>query len=72
MNAHQHAAADHAAGMKFSEVFLVKATRLQEHHRQRVAQSQHHCRARRRCEVQRTSFLFDIHIETDVRVLRQR
>jgi hypothetical protein len=29
MNAHQHAAGDHAAGMKFSEIFLVKPACLQ-------------------------------------------
>ena len=51
MNAHQHASADHAARMKFGEIFLIKAARLQEHHGQRVAQRQHHCRARRRRQV---------------------
>ena len=56
--------------MKFSEIFLVKAARLQEHHRQCVAQRQHHCRARRRRQVQRTGFLFDVYIETNMRVLR--
>ena len=29
MHAHQHAAADHSAGMKFREIFLVKPARLQ-------------------------------------------
>ena len=56
--------------MKFSEIFLVKPTRFQEHHRQRVAERQHHCRARCRRQIQGTSFLFDIYIETDMRVLR--
>jgi hypothetical protein len=72
MNAHQHAATDHAAGMKLGEIFLVKPARLQEHHRQRVAQCQHHRRARRRRQIQRTRFLFDVYIETNMRVLRQR
>ena len=51
---------------------LPAIARFQKHHRQRVAQRQHHCRARRRRKVQRTSFLFDVYVKTDMRVLRQR
>ena len=41
-NAHQHAAADHPAGMKLSEIFLVKAARFQKDHGQCIAQRKHH------------------------------
>ena len=71
MDAHQHAPANHSAGMKLGETFLVKAARLQQDHCQRIAQCHHHRRARSGGEIQRTSFLFDIDIEKEVRVLCQ-
>ena len=72
MDTHQHAAANHAAGMKFGEIFLVKPARFQQHHGKRIAQRQHHGRARSRREIQRTSFLFDVYIKKNMRVLRKR
>src|SRR6267143_1231449 len=36
MHAYEHAAADHPAGMKLGEIFLLKAACLQQHHCQRI------------------------------------
>src|ERR1700719_4405766 len=67
MYAHEEAAPDHAAGMKFREILLVKSARLQQYHGQRVAQGEHDCRARGRRQIERTSFLLDVDIEKEMR-----
>ena len=58
--------------MKFREVFLVKPTRFQQDHGKSVTQRQHHGRARSGREIQRTRFLFDINVQEQMRVLRER
>ena len=72
MHTHEQAAADHAGRMKLCEIFLIKTARLEQHHRQRVAQCQHHRCARRRRQIQWTCFLFDIYIEKQMRILCER
>ena len=57
--------------MKLRKIFLVETARFQQHHRQRIAEREHHCCARRRSEVQRASFLFDVYVEKQMRVLRE-
>ena len=42
MNAHQRAATNHAARMKFSKILLIESARLQKDHGQSVAQREHH------------------------------
>lgn len=72
VNAKKQASADHARGMKAREIFFLEAARLKQNHCQGVAQSEHDGSAGSRGEIQRTGFLFDIGIEHDVRVLRER
>jgi hypothetical protein len=71
MDPHEQTAPNHAGRVKFGEIFLLKSARFQQHHRQRVTQRQHHRRAGGRRQVQGTCFLFNVHIEKDVRVLCQ-
>src|SRR5438552_16309302 len=71
MDAYEKAASDHASGMKFCKILLIKTARLEQHHGQRVAQREHDCRTRGRREIERTCFLFDVHIEKNRRVLRK-
>src|ERR1700738_377883 len=71
MNSHKKAASDHAGGMKLGEVLLVKTTRLEQHHGERVTQSEHYRRARSRRQIQRTGFLLDVYIEKDMGVFRE-
>ena len=71
MDAHEQTAANHSGRMKFGEIFLLKSARFEQHHRERVTQRQHNRRAGSRRKVQRTRFLFDVHVEKDVRVFCQ-
>ena len=59
------------AGMKFREILLLKAARLEQDHGERVAKREHDGRAGSGREIQRTRFLLDIDIEEDIAVLRQ-
>ena len=72
MHTHQHAAADHSPRMELRKILLVEAARFQQHHRQGVAEREHHCGARCRRKVQRTRFLLNVDIEKQMRVLRER
>ena len=45
MHAHQQTAADHSGRMKFGKILFLKSARLEQHHRERVAQRQHYRRA---------------------------
>ena len=71
VDAHEQTAPNHSGRMKFGEILLLKSARLEQHHRQRVAQREHDGRARGRRQIQRTRFLFDVHVEKDVAILCQ-
>ena len=71
MDAQKQAAPDHSGRMEAGEIFLLEAARFEQDHRERVAEREHDGGARGGREIQRTSFLLDIDVENDVRVLRQ-
>ncbi len=68
VNAQKQTAPDHSGRMEAGEIFFLKAARFEEHHRKRVTEGEHDGRARSRREIKRTSFLFDVHVENDVRI----
>src|SRR5947209_314631 len=71
MDPEKQAAADHSRGMKPGEILLLKTAGLEQNHGKRVAQREHDGGARRRREIQRTGFLFDVDVEDYIRVLGQ-
>ena len=71
MHPQEQAAPNHPGRMETGEIFFLESARLEQDHRERVAQREHDGGAGSRREIQRTGFLLDIYIEKNVGILRQ-
>ena len=57
--------------MKACKIFLLKAARFEQHHRQGVTEGEHDGSAGSRREIERTCLLFHVHVEQHVAVARE-
>src|ERR1700730_4122090 len=71
MNSQEQAAPNHPGRMEAREIFLLEAARLEQYHRERIAEGEHDGRAGSWREIQRTRLLLDIYIKKNVGILRQ-